>query len=179
MLLHQTGDLGSVYLLTCSKFCALVYRVYGIFDAELCTTSWAPVLTNRQFKECMFTYMEYISCVGQMQHIIQGIWCFDAMIFLATYLASVVMQRNSIQYMQCDLILFQSNFLITVLWNYLLFHCSITLFFNSIHAQCCNTEICLFVCFLLFVFKGTLTNSKLKFIDNLSSGHIVHLHKST
>ena len=21
------------------------------------TTSWAPVLTNRQFKECMFTYM--------------------------------------------------------------------------------------------------------------------------
>ena len=51
------GDLGSVFLLTCSKFCALVYRVYGIFDAELYTTSWAPMLTNRQFKECMFTYM--------------------------------------------------------------------------------------------------------------------------
>ena len=54
--------------------------------------------------------------------------------------------------MQFDL--FQSNFLITVLWNYLLFHSSITLFFNSIHAQCCNTDrnlsVCLFfvVCFL-------------------------------
>ena len=46
-----------IFLVTCSKFCALVYGVYGIFDAELCTTSWAPVLTNRQFKECMFTYM--------------------------------------------------------------------------------------------------------------------------
>ena len=57
VFLHQTGDLGSALLLTCSKFCALVYRVYVIFDAELYTTSWAPVLTNRQFKECMFTYM--------------------------------------------------------------------------------------------------------------------------
>ena len=31
------------------------YMVF--FYAELCTTSWAPVLTNKQFKECMFTYM--------------------------------------------------------------------------------------------------------------------------
>ena len=40
------GGFGECILLICSKFCVLVYRVYGIFDAELCTTSWAPVLTN-------------------------------------------------------------------------------------------------------------------------------------
>ena len=28
-----------------SKIC----RAYGAFDAELCTTSWAPVLTNSKF----------------------------------------------------------------------------------------------------------------------------------
>ena len=91
-----------------------------------------------------------------MQHKIQGIWCFDAVIFLVTYLAILssqccnAKQFNTIHVMQFDL--FQSNFLITVLWNYLLFHCSITLFFNSIHAQCCNTDRNLSVCFLLFVF---------------------------
>ena len=71
-----------------------------------------------------------------------------------------------------------ANSLIKVLWNDLLFHCSVTLFFNSIHVQCCNADrnlsVCLFfvVCFLL-----TLANSKRKFIDNLSSGHIIYLHK--
>ena len=165
------GGLGNVFLLTCSKFCALVYKAYGAFDAELCTTIWAPVLTNRQFKGCMFTYMKYISCVGQMQQKIQGIWCFGAVIFFTTCLVFFLSipccnakQFNTIHVMQFDLL--QSNFLITVLWNYLQFHCSVTLFFNSIHVQCCNADKNLSVClFLLFVFQGTLTNSKLKFID--------------
>ena len=55
-----------IWGVTCSTFYALVYRAYGAFDDELCTTIWAPVLINRQFKQCMFTYMQYISCVGQM-----------------------------------------------------------------------------------------------------------------
>ena len=71
---------------------------------EVCTTISVPVLTNRQFKECMFTYMQYISCVGQMSQKIQGIWCFDAVIFFATFLvffnqSSGVIQSNLIQYM--------------------------------------------------------------------------------
>ena len=41
---------GECILVTCSTFYVLVYRAYGVFDAELCTTIWAPVLTNRQFK---------------------------------------------------------------------------------------------------------------------------------
>ena len=86
MFLYQTGDLGSVFLVTRSTFYVLVYRAYGAFDAELCTIIWAPVLTNRQFKECMLTYMQYISCIGQMPQKIQGIWCFDAVIFFATFL---------------------------------------------------------------------------------------------
>ena len=61
----------------------------------------------------------------------------------------------------------------------MLFHCNVTLLFNSIHVQCCNVDSNLSVClgvFCLF-FSGTLANSNHKFIDNLSSGHIIFLHK--
>ena len=61
----------------------------------------------------------------------------------------------------------------------MLFHCNGTLFFNSIHVQCCNVDSNLSVCFFFVVcfFSWTLANSNHKFIDNLSSGHIIFLHK--
>ena len=58
------------------------------------------------------------------------------------------------------------------------FHCNVTLFFNSINLQCCNVDSNLSVSlFFVGCFSGTLANSNHKFIDNLSSGHIIFLHK--
>ena len=61
---------------------SIIYRACGALDAELCTTSWAPVLTNSKFSESIFTYIWYISCVYQMQQKLQAIRCFDAVIVL-------------------------------------------------------------------------------------------------
>ena len=62
------------------------------------------------------------------------IWCFDAMIFFATFLVffiNPVLLCKAIQYNTCNQFdLLQSNFLIEVLWNYMLFDRNVTLFFN-------------------------------------------------
>ena len=89
------------------------------------------------------------------------------MIFFATFLVffSPIQCCNAKQFntifhvMKFDLL--QSNSLIKVLLNDLLFHCSVTLFFNSIHVQCCNADRNLSVClFFVVCFLGTLANSK-------------------
>ena len=84
------GHFRSAFLHTCCTIhvwsnTAKYTRAYGAFDAELCTTDWTSVLTNRQNWENIFTYIWYISCVNQMQQTLQVIWCFVAMIFFATY----------------------------------------------------------------------------------------------
>ena len=36
---------------------SIIYRACGALDAELCTTSWAPVLTNSKFQRVfLLTY---------------------------------------------------------------------------------------------------------------------------
>ena len=61
-----------------------IYRAYGSFDAELCTTCWPSLLINMQIWQSIFTYILYISCVYQMQQKLQAIWCSDAVTFFAT-----------------------------------------------------------------------------------------------
>ena len=126
MFLYQSADF---FFLTCSPFYAQVYKTFGVFDA------WSNA-TNK-YRAYVFSCCDFLYNIFSLFFSIQ---CCNAK------------QFNTIFHvMKFDLL--QSNSLFKVLWNDLLFHCSVTLFFNSVHAQCCNVDRNFSVCFLLFVFR--------------------------
>ena len=87
---------------------------------------------------------------GNMVFLCRDFLCNIFSLFFSIQCCNAKQFNTIFHVMKFDLL--QSNSLIKVLWNDLLFHCSVTLFFNSIHVQCCiaDRKLSLFVFCCLF-----------------------------